>query len=401
MTEVERPRDTIDMLLLIASFGVIALGALAVCGLLFLLLITIPYGGAEEALFIPSTVLSFAAMSLCAFPVAYLSIRALSGQPPPHSTPPSTIWLGLIVLFPLLLFLGDQVFSRDVLPGLLGSLIHVTAAVIPIIFVVVLARRRGPTLSRRRVWGQFMLGVWIIPIIALTIETVLLIGFVLSLMIGLQEPALGQILSEAASNPEVFATRATTDDLLPILQNPWVITLALGFIILLVPLLEEGIKSLAIWPLLRRKLTPLESFLSGVFAGLGFAFVEALLLTQPGSYWVETMFARGGATMMHAFTAGLTCWGIGQVSSERRWKRAIGAYMLAVLMHGVWNAAAIGMAVGDLPGEVSSTPISPEFLQSFSQGSSLLLVILAIIALAGIAFTPILLKESEKALQET
>jgi RsiW-degrading membrane proteinase PrsW (M82 family) len=397
MTEVERPRDTIDMLLLIASFSVITLGGLAICGLLFLLLITIPFGNSEEALFIPSTVLSLAAMSIC----AYLSIRALAGQPALHSPPPSTIWLGSIILFPLLLFLGNQVFSQNFFPGLLGSLIHVIAALIPIIFIVVLARRRGPTLSRRRVWGQFMMGVWIIPIIALTIETVLLIGFVLILMVGLQEPALGQILSEAASNPEAFATRATTDDLLPIVQNPWVITLALGFIIILVPLLEEGIKSLAIWPLLRRKLTPLESFVSGVLAGLGFAFVEALLLTQPGAYWVETMFARGGATMMHAFTAGLTCWGIGQVTSERQWKRAVGAYLLAVIMHGVWNAAAIGMAVGDLPSEVSSTPFSPEFLQSFSQGSSLLLVILAIIALAGIAFTPLLLEGSTESIQES
>jgi RsiW-degrading membrane proteinase PrsW (M82 family) len=400
MTEVERSRDTIDMLLLIASISVISLGALVLCGLLFLGLITVPFGNQQDALFIPLTAISFIAMSLCAFPAAYLSIKALSGQPSPKSTPPSTVWLASIILFPVLLFLGDQIFSRNLFPGLLGSLAHLTAALIPIIVVVVLARRRGPTLSRRRVWGQFLMGVWVIPIIALTIETVLLIGFALVLMIGLQEPSLGQILSEVTSNPEAFATRATTDDLLPILQNPWVVTLALGFVIVLVPLLEEAIKTLTIWPLLRRRFSPLEAFLSGVLAGVGFAFVEALLLAQPGSYWVETMFARSGATMMHAFTAGLTCWGIGQVMGERRWKRAIGAYLLAVLMHGLWNAAAIGMAIADLPSEVSDTSIPPALLQTFSEGSIFLLVILAIVALAGIALTPILLQESSVDLQE-
>jgi hypothetical protein len=139
----------------------------------------------------------------------------------------------------------------------------------------------------------------------------------------------------------------------------------------------------------------MESFLSGILSGVGFAFVEALFLTPTGADWAETMFTRGGATMMHAFTAGMTCWGIGQAVTYKNWRRFVGGFALAILMHGVWNAAALGIGIGAIPGEYGEAAISASVARSFIIMGIMVLVGLSFSALAGIIIIPERLSKDE------
>jgi len=108
-----------------------------------------------------------------------------------------------------------------------------------------------------------------------------------------------------------------------------------------VPVIEELTKTAAVWPWLRRRLTPGEGFLLGALGGAGYGLFEALFLSQPGPEWAATAIGRVGATFMHAATAGITGWGFTGWARDRRWIRALMAYGVAVLGHAAWNLAAL------------------------------------------------------------
>jgi len=139
--------------------------------------------------------------------------------------------------------------------------------------------------------------------------------------------------------------------LTPLVRSPWVWLAAFGGACVLVPLIEEAAKSLAV-PLIvvsGQRPAALDGFLFGAAAGAGFALFEsaangALALGQ-GSGWSALMLVRLGATGMHILASGLTglAWQQGLV--EDRWVRAGGLGLLAVVLHGAWNLFALGITV--------------------------------------------------------
>jgi len=84
-----------------------------------------------------------------------------------------------------------------------------------------------------------------------------------------------------------------------------------------------------------------------VASGAGFALTENLFNGALGGVegWTLGAVARFGATVMHCFTGGLVGWGWGQLWTARRPLRFLGAYVAAVTVHGVWNAAAVGIVL--------------------------------------------------------
>jgi PrsW family intramembrane metalloprotease len=93
-----------------------------------------------------------------------------------------------------------------------------------------------------------------------------------------------------------------------------------------------------------RRLTRLDGFLFGVAAGAGFAIVEGILngtlaLRISGS-WASLMIFRGSAAAMHCLASGLVGLGWQAIIVERRWLRGLGLGLLAVILHGAWNASA-------------------------------------------------------------
>jgi hypothetical protein len=121
-----------------------------------------------------------------------------------------------------------------------------------------------------------------------------------------------------------------------------------------------------------------------VLSGLGYALFEALMLPQPGSGWAETMVARVGATLMHAFTAGLTGWALAEAVIRRRAIPLLLAYPFAVIVHGLWNASAVSVGLVTLAAQADQHALTEMPYVAVAAGAGILLLTLTIGTLVGI-----------------
>jgi hypothetical protein len=132
-----------------------------------------------------------------------------------------------------------------------------------------------------------------------------------------------------------------------VLLQPWLLLLITLFLSVIVPLIEEAIKTIGIWPLLYRPLSAAEAFLAGALSGSGYALFEALLLTQPIEGGLSLLVARGGATLMHAFTGAMGSWGIAEGIYRKKWTSMALGFLGAAAIHGLWNVAATGISLSE------------------------------------------------------
>lgn len=383
MIERRRSYDAIDVLSLLASLLAMLL---VIAGAVFMLLSSALYTELYGDLGIQNsttTVSSLIMMGSIALALFFLSARALFGSQPLLSHKSSPNWLALVLIFPVIVWVGLGVYNND-LPAMLGPAVHTLGAAIPVFVAIVIVRLHGPTVSKRRIWGQFFTGVWATPTIAIVIEVAALGAMIIAIIVVLASSTTGRELINALMRPQFWTSPFDVEPIQALFEQPWVIGLLLMYIILVVPAIEEIVKTITIWPILRRPLSSLEAFLSGVLGGAGFALVEALFLTQPGSDWASTIVARAGATMMHTFTAGLSCWGIAEGIKKRRWRRFLGAFSVSVTLHGLWNAVAVGIAYATLSAETQQITFPTIPASLFTVGGTTLLVVLSLIAFGGL-----------------
>jgi hypothetical protein len=142
--------------------------------------------------------------------------------------------------------------------------------------------------------------------------------------------------------------------LAPVITNPALIAAGIGYIAVIVPLIEEALKPLAIWLFAKQIESPAQGLALGMLCGAGFAMFESLNASADGTInWSVIVSARAGTSLLHLFTSGLVGWGIVSAFRQGRFGRLAAAYFAAVLIHGVWNAAAIGAglsAIGESVG---------------------------------------------------
>ncbi len=360
-------------------------GLLATLGLLALLLANMAMGAGGNGLSITWAAASLAAGSLLGIPMAYWTGRKVFlGKLPDRNRPPAA-WAAIALLFPLAIGGGFLASEKGILPGVLGPMAQVLAAGIPAALIALTVRRASQAVTPTRAWGHFLMGLWASPILALALEAALLVLVVIILVLGLAaQPDMAELLLGLGMSPAL--PQAELDErLTTLLLNPWTIGIILAYIAVLVPMLEEAIKVLGLAPFLRLPLTPSEAYLGGVLSGLGYALFEALFLPQPGSGWAETMLARVGATLMHAFTAGWVGWALAELTVRRRAGPILLAYPGAVAVHGIWNASAVAVGLAVIAADAAnSQPTSPPY-SIVSAVAGAMLVALTIGAITGIA----------------
>ncbi len=251
---------------------------------------------------------------------------------------------------------------------------------------VLLVRFGGPRASPLRSWVQFLSGLWVVPPVALVFEALLLIPLLLVIGGGLALTPEGQVLIEqlGRSLPEM-SLEQPPEFAIELIFQPWILTPVLVYISVLVPLVEEGLKSIAVWPLLRRNLTGAEAFMGGALAGAGYALFEALFLTQPGELWLAAIVGRTGASFLHPFTAGIVSWGLVEGVQRRRWRRFVLAYLFATGFHGLWNASAVAMGLSILGSEGPASRLSAPVTQTIQVIAPMLLFSMTAIAVTGLA----------------
>jgi len=286
------------------------------------------------------------------------------------------------------LALGGFAFSRGTAQWVLGPVAHLMAAGGPVVFTAFLALRQGPILSNRRGWGHFLGGLWAAPPIALILELLALIPAAVLVFLGLAASERGLSVLQAMAAADLTSDSDFNQLLSGLLSEPVVLGVAIAFLAAVVPLIEESVKSVSIWPVIQRRPSVGQAFLGGVLAGSGYALFESLLLAQPGADWVSSMVARAGTPLIHAFGTGLVSWGLIEAIVNRRPLRLLALYLTAVGFHGIWNFTALAVALSGFSLEVGAGVISPAGAGLVALAGLLVLLSLSAVALVGIVALP-------------
>jgi hypothetical protein len=212
---------------------------------------------------------------------------------------------------------------------------------------------------RWRVFSTLGLSLTLSPLIIVAAEVVLLLGVIIasSIVIAIQQPALVQ---EVAKLGRILQSETSEDAILkllaPYISSPSVIALLVGFMAVVVPLVEELFKPLAVWIFARKIESPAQGFVMGLLSGAAFALIESLNASGDGTMtWPVVVSVRAGTSLLHIMASGLVGWGIVSAFREKRIMRFFAAYFSAATIHGVWNACAIGLGLS-LVGEVIGKP---------------------------------------------
>ncbi len=335
-----------------------AVGGLGLGGLVLLLAVFADAGG------LPTGAVAFGITAVAlglGLALAWSGWRALAGAPGrPFRLPGWGWWL---LAFAAMLGAGYALFSAGLEP--LMAPIHVaasaTAAFLALALVAGSARSGGATTPERATVGSLAWGGLAATAVAIAVETLLALVALLVLSIWLAA-ARPDLLEQLRSWALALQDGRPSDlgELLPLLRSPWAVLAVLGFASVLAPLTEEAAKALAVpaVALSGRRLRRADAYLLGAAAGAGFALVEGVLngalgLVAPET-WASAMLMRGAATAIHCAAAALGGLGWQAIIVERRWLRGLLCGLLAVLLHGAWNAVAIGIAAGALAGGEST-----------------------------------------------
>ena len=330
------------VLVLVGALCVIALGFLV--GSLGILASFLDPTG--DRLTMVTISVSFMALSMgLGSMLAWQTWKAIQGK---ESRPfrPRWVWVSFLV-FPLAVLAGQSVLRLDLLPPLIFPPLHVVAAVLPPLTVIALVSKTlGGTSRQRDVVFQTSSGAFLSTFLAFTLEFAFVLGLLLTILtfVALQSGGLEQIQALAArlqdptwlENPAELASMAV---------SPLVLASAFLVFAIVVPLIEEAVKTVGVGLMAYRRPRLSQAFLWGLAGGAGFALAEGLLNSIGGlDAWALTVSARVGATLVHCFTGALMGLAWYAVLTDRRWGRALGLYAVSVGIHGLWNALTAGMA---------------------------------------------------------
>lgn len=202
---------------------------------------------------------------------------------------------------------------------------------------------------RWRFFAIFGLSMTVAPVVMIFIEIAVLLAIIVagSVYLTIAHP---ETISELERLTSALQYVSSEEDLIamlaPYLSNPALIAAGFGYLALLIPLIEEIFKPLAVWLFARRIESPGQGFALGALCGAAFALFESLNASADSSTsWALIVTARIGTSALHMATTGLVGWGIAAAFKERRILRLMAAYVSAVLIHGVWNASAAGVGL--------------------------------------------------------
>jgi len=288
-------------------------------------------------------------------PLAATALQSLSGKPSRPLRWPR-FWL-LALLFLLAVATGQGVLSYAPVPWLFFPYFYVLGIVLPVIAVLSLVGRRlargGLTTNWREVLAQVVSGAFLGTAAAFALEIGLffVLGLVAVVLLALTPGGFEQLQTFFAE-PQLAEGFPDLSQLQPLLRSPWLIGLVLFGMAVVAPAIEEAVKTLGVLLMSYRRPSQARAFLWGVAGGAGFALVEGLLngalVLAEQQMWAFSVVSRAGTVVIHCLAGGLVGLGWQALFSGRRRWRGLGCYVVAVAMHGLWNALVVGVAFAGL-----------------------------------------------------
>jgi hypothetical protein len=373
-----QPRELLRILVLIAALGIAALGLLG--GSIGLLLSL--FGQDTDSLDVATLSTSLLVLTVgLGLLLAWHTGSAIRGRPSPAFRPGK---IGLLVLlFFLSLVFGQIILSQNLLPSLTFPPFHVAATILPALVILALVGRGlGQITSRRHIVLQLASGAFLGAPLAFALEAFALLSLLGTTFVGLAARPGGQELLQFWSTYLQDPTHLQDPNLLALLfSSPAIIAAVVVFVAGIVPLIEEGVKTVGVGLMGYRKPTISQAFLWGLAGGAGFAIVEGLLNTTGGfEAWAPLVLVRVGATLLHCTTGALMGIAWYNALIKRRWARAFGLYAACVAVHGLWNALSVGMVLLSL-GQ-AGTDLAASYQMMTGIGIVIMIVLLGTLALA-------------------
>lgn len=294
--------------------------------------------------------------------------------------------LGLVVWSGILLF-GETLIQTPSLRVILPVL-AVLGAGLPIWWIYELGRLRLSAGSSQRSWGLFGFSLTVTPPCILIVESILMVVAFLFLFISISAtPQFNEIMQQLISSyssgtvPDVQTYESLFAEYM---QKPFVLLGLLAFTSLIVPLLEELLKPLAMLVIANRHPTPSQGFVCGMICGAAFAFLETAgtLVSGFDNGWSVLVLMRLGTGLLHITASGLVGWGLARAWQAKKSRYFIRPYLLAVLMHGVWNA--FGVMLGYLPIIGPSFEMNLPFASWMARIAPYMLILFTLSLIAGL-----------------
>ncbi len=347
-------RKPLQVLAVIGGLSAAVLGLIA-----GLFLAVLPWLGLEgDTGRLPGFVVAVAFVALgcgLGLPLAATALQALSGKP---SRPLRWPRFGLLaLLFLLAVAIGQVVLSYAPVPWLFFPYFYVLGIVLPVVAVLSLVGRRlargGLTTNWREVLAQVVSGAFLGTAAAFALEIGLffVLGLVAVVLLALTPGGFEQLQTFFAE-PQLAEGFPDLSHLQPLLRSPWLIGLVFFGMAVVAPAIEEAAKTLGVLLMSYRRPSQARAFLWGVAGGAGFALVEGLLngalVLAEQQMWAFSIVARAGTVVIHCLAGGLVGLGWQALFSGRRRWRGLGCYVVAVAMHGLWNALVVGVAFAGL-----------------------------------------------------
>jgi hypothetical protein len=325
--------------LLAAGFSVLAALALVV--------LAIVGGNGAPAVMTATVIVSLVALGCgLGLPLAVAGWHSLQRRASPRLRMPP-IWL-LLLLFVACLGLGTLALRGGMVAVLFVPPLHVVASTLPALILAAAVlpslQAGGAGLTRRNFVAMLAFGGLAATSVAIVLESLaaltamsLAAGFIAVLPGG--DEAMRQLSLELQSP----AMLSDPERLLSVFISPALVA-GIGLLVaIVVPLIEETVKSLGAWMegSTLGRLNRSQAFAFGVIAGIGFSLAEALFYGTMGLpyAWASSVLVRSATAVIHATATGLVALGWYEVwiGRPRRFALYAGA---GIGLHAVWNGLA-------------------------------------------------------------
>jgi RsiW-degrading membrane proteinase PrsW (M82 family) len=237
------------------------------------------------------------------------------------------IVVGLLVAAGVIL-IGRLIGAIEPVNWLLLPILTIPAVVLPLGMLTALGTQKLPLGRRWQTWSVLGLSMTLIPLFLLVLEAVLgLIMFIVAAAFLMLQPERAEL--EAVLRQIMILgpqSEAALDLLSPFLTRPDVIIMALIYIAVLVPAIEELFKPLGVWLLARKLDSAAQGFTLGALSGAGYALIETIGVTGQQGDWASLLFTRIGTGLLHITTSALMGAAIVLAWRERGYVRLLGTY---------------------------------------------------------------------------
>lgn len=242
------------------------------------------------------------------------------------------------------LLLGYLIGGIKTIDWIFLPILTIPAIVFPLAVVLAFGTRKLPFGTRWQTWSVLGLSMTLAPLLLFILEifvAIVIFGIIVAYV--LTQPELSQELQSLSQQIMILGpqSEATRELLSPLLTRPSVIALALIYVAVLIPAIEEIFKPMGVWLFASKLNSPAQGFTLGALSGAGYALIETIGVSGQTDEWASLLFSRIGTGLLHITTSALMGAAIVLAWRERRYLRLFGTYLLAILLHGLWNSLAI------------------------------------------------------------